>query len=88
MNSYLGFFREMIIEPILTRNALPSFIQAYENNDSNLMKELFYSVSIQRSTNRLKLILSFFSYRRRIVIRWPFFYFTSRMLLIEVMQIE
>ena len=48
MNSYLGFFREMIIEPILTRNALPSFIQAYENNDSNLMKELFYSVSIQR----------------------------------------
>ena len=59
MNSYLGFFREMIIEPILTRNALPSFIQAYENNDSNLMKELFYSVSLHRSTNRLKLILSF-----------------------------
>ena len=57
MNSYLGFFREMIIEPILTRNALPSFIQAYENNDSNLMKELFYSVSIHRSTNPLKIIL-------------------------------
>ena len=35
----------MIIEPILTRNALPSFIQAYENNDSNLTKELFHSVS-------------------------------------------
>ena len=68
----------MIIEPILTRNALPSFIQAYENNDSNLMKELFYSVSIQCSTNRLNLII--FSYRRRIVIHWPFFYFTSRML--------
>ena len=59
MNSYLGFFREMIIEPILTRNALPSFIQAYENNDSNLMKELFYSVSIHRSTNGLIIILSF-----------------------------
>ena len=49
MTLYLGFFREMIIEPILTRNALPSFIQAYENNDSNLMKELFYSVSIRRN---------------------------------------
>ena len=57
MTLYLGFFREMIIEPILTRNALPSFIQAYENNDSNLMKELFYSVSMHRSTNRLKIIL-------------------------------
>ena len=78
----------MIIEPILTRNALPSFIQAYENNDSNLMKELFYSVSIHRSTNRLKIILSFSSYHRRIVIHWPFFYSISRMLLIEVMPTE
>jgi len=35
------FYRNQLCEPILTYRLMPQFIQAYENNDLNLTKELF-----------------------------------------------
>ena len=40
-----GFFRNMLNEPILTYSQMPSFIRAFENNDSNLTKDLFQEVT-------------------------------------------
>ena len=36
----------MLNEPILTYSSMPSFISAFENNDPNLVKDLFQDVSL------------------------------------------